>query len=394
MTTNPISSILDTDLYKLTMGQAVLKRFPGKHAHYRFINRDPTRRFNARFVERLRERIDEMGELELSTEEMLWLRQHVPFLELWYVDWLGQFRFDPIQVSIVQDEDGFLVDIAVHGPWETAIYWEVPLLALISETYFELEGHDSLDNSPTVENAEEKILRLSARNVKWAEFGTRRRISYVEHDAVVEAAARLGGGVFIGTSNVHLSMRHLVTPIGTMAHEWVMGVGALMGLRYANRYSMEEWNTVYRGELGIALTDTYGSAAFFGQFDKALAKLFDGVRQDSGDPRRFIHHVIEHYEALGIDPRHKTIIFSDSLDVDRCIELKDACDVAGINSAFGIGTNMTNDDTALNALNIVVKLWGLDGVPVAKLSDDSGKATGDPDAIAEAKWVFRGEPLV
>ena len=390
-----IQSILDTDLYKLTMGQAILKLFPGAKAEYRFIDRDPGTcavrgRFSKDFVDVLRGEINEMAALQLTPVEAHWLYS-IPFLEPWYIQWLKQFRFDPDQVDVELDDDCNL-QISIFGPWAETIYWEVPLLSMVSEIFAHWDD-DPFEDSPTFRRAEKKILKLYNAGCKWAEFGTRRRRSRVEQDAIVERATTNVGSSCVGTSNVHLAMKHGAKVVGTMAHEWVMGVGALRGLRYANRYAMDAWNDVYRGQMGIALTDTYGTDDFFRRFDTLLSKAFDGVRQDSGDPMRFIFKTVEHYKAHGIDPAHKTIVFSDGLNVERCIELKAACEARGINCSFGIGTNMTNDDPDDEALNIVIKLHELDGIKVAKLSDVATKATGDPNAIKEAKYVFLGDDL-
>jgi nicotinate phosphoribosyltransferase len=391
-----IQSILDNDLYKFLMGQAIMKSgFAGVIARYCFMNRDPNRGFNRQFVERLKERIAQMAQLRLTPLEISWLALNVPVLASWYIEWLSKFRFDPNDIEIEQDErTGALTGIDIVGRWETAIYWEVPLMALISETYFEMVGHRPSPDSITVVRAEDKINTLNLHNLDWLEYGTRRRRSFVEQEAVVANAFRSINASCKGTSNVYLSMQNGRTPRGTMAHEWVMGVGALMGLRYANRYAMEKWIEVYHGKQGIALPDTYGSTAFYRDFDTALAKTFDGLRQDSGDPVEFLWQAVSQYRERGISPRHKTIVFSDGLDVDKCIELQHACDDAGINASFGIGTNMTNDDPESPALNMVIKLWELDDIPVAKLSDTPGKACGTPSAIAEARYVFEGASLV
>jgi nicotinate phosphoribosyltransferase len=172
-----------------------------------------------------------------------------------------------------------------------------------------------------------------------------------------------------------------------MAHEWVQGVSALVGLRYANRFAMEAWNDVYNGDLGIALADTFGSNAFFRDFDGRLARMFDGVRHDSGNPFSFADQAIYHYERLRIDPKSKTIVFSDSLDVDKCVELQKAFGDK-IKLSFGIGTHLTNDVPGTTPTNIVIKLTGIDGIPVVKLSDDMRKAIGDPKALDIALWTF------
>ena len=196
---------------------------------------------------------------------------------------------------------------------------------------------------------------------------------------------------FLGTSNVHLAHAHDVQPVGTMAHEWIMAHSTLAGLRHANRFALKAWRKVYRGQLAIALTDTYTSEVFFRDFDFYYARVYDGVRQDSGPPLEFADQVVAHYKKLRIDPATKTIIFSDGLNAETAVRLKNHCG-ARIRCAFGIGTNLTNDFERSEALNIVIKLVGIDGVPVVKLTDDPAKATGPPDAIRAAKRALFGVP--
>jgi nicotinate phosphoribosyltransferase len=381
-----LASILDTDLYKLTMGQAVHEAAPESVARYVFINRDPARRFDAAFGERLRAEVDAMAALRLGDDEAAFLARACPFLTRSYLEWLRGFRFRPGPVRIAV-ADGRL-DVSIEGPWRETIYWEVPLLALVSELRLAAEA-PAPDLAGVAAKARAKAVRLHDAGCRFADFGTRRRLSRAVQSAVVSGLREVGS--FVGTSNVRLAFEHGVKPIGTMAHEWIMAHSALMGIRHANRFALEAWQAVYRGSLGIALTDTFGTAAFFRDFDATLARLFDGVRQDSGDPEAFAQRTVQAYRALGIDPRGKTIVFSDSLDVDKAIRLQGACDRLGIRCSFGIGTHFTNDVEGVRPLNIVIKMAAIDGVPVVKLSDDAGKALGDPEALQVVKWIFRGD---
>jgi nicotinate phosphoribosyltransferase len=231
---------------------------------------------------------------------------------------------------------------------------------------------------------------------KFADFGTRRRRSYEVHDLVIaglkSAKDAFGNNGLVGTSNVHFAMKHGLRPIGTMAHEWIMGVSALESLRHANRYAMRNWAKVYGGSLGIALPDTFGSNAFFEDFDGHLARLFDGVRHDSGDPAVFAEKAIAHYEKLRIDPRHKVVVFTDGLTPELALKLDEHYSMR-IGVSFGIGTNFTNDFPGSKPLNMVIKLARIDNIPVVKLSDEPGKAIGDADAMRVAKWTFSRTPL-
>jgi nicotinate phosphoribosyltransferase len=194
----------------------------------------------------------------------------------------------------------------------------------------------------------------------------------------------------MGTSNVYFAKKYGLIPIGTVGHEWIMGTSALVGLRYANRFAFENWVEVYNGDLGIALTDTFGSKAFFKDMDLKLSKIYDGFRHDSGDPYDFVDTVIEHYRKMGIDPMKKLIVFSDALDADTSIRLKKYCE-GKINCSFGIGTSLTNNSDFFREsppLNMVIKLHSIDGIPVVKLSDSPEKETGERDAIRVANYIF------
>src|SRR5690606_28877954 len=219
----------------------------------------------------------------------------------------------------------------------------------------------------------QKIEKYERLGVTIAEFGTRRRHSYAVHDKVVQALSEFGAGTFVGTSNVHFAMLHNTKPIGTHAHEWFMFHAAKYGFKMSNSLGLEHWTSVYRGDLGIALADTYTTEIFFEQFDKKFSKLFDGVRHDSGDEIEFAENTISHYKRLGIDPLSKTIIFSDALNYDKVERIANFCR-GKIGMSFGIGTNFTND-VGLKPLNIVIKMtetmpenqtW----IPVVKLSDE------------------------
>ena len=385
-----IESILDTDLYKLTMQQALLEKYPDATAQYRFIDRNHQSDFPEHFAGLLRLAIMDMSTLQLSWEEAEWLTETCPYLKQWYVEYLSGYRFDPNEVHVQVDDSGHL-HINIGGPWYRTILWEVPLLAIVSELYFRVvDDKWGITTTAYARRTKEKAKRLEEGNCLFADFGTRRRRSLDVHDEVVLQLR--GSDAFLGTSNVALARKYRTKPIGTMAHEWIMGVGALRGLKHANRQAMHDWADVYGGNLGIALADTYGTDAFLDDFDMYVAKLFDGVRHDSGDPYLFAESIIQHYEDLGIDPKTKTIIFSDGLTPESACEINEAFS-AEVKCAFGIGTNFTNDFPGSPALNIVIKLAAVDGIPVVKLSDYPSKVTGDKDAIRIAEHTFFGTPL-
>lgn len=383
-----ITSILDNDLYKLTMQQAVLELYPDAWVTYEFINRRPTDRFNREFFGALSDAVPEMSRLQLRHDERTFLQEHCPYLKPAYLDYLANYRYDPSEIDARLDEQHGL-RIEIRGPWHRAILWEVPLLAMISE----LHGRH-VDTGWTGDGQTEKIAAksdaLRRAGCMFADFGTRRRRNYATQELVVRTLR--ANPRFVGTSNVHLAHRHELRPIGTMAHEWIMAHSVLGGLRHANRFALHAWCRIYNAQLGIALTDTYTSRAFFDDFDAYYARLYDGVRQDSGSPLEFADQAIEHYRQLRIDPTTKTIVFSDGLTPESAARLNDHCD-GRIRCAFGIGTNLTNDFAGSPPLNIVIKLASVDGAPVVKLTDDPAKATGRPDALRVARWTFLVAPL-
>lgn len=388
----PITSLLDNDLYKFTMGQAVAKLYPRAHAVYQFKDRNGLNTFNDKFLQKLKQSIDSLSWVRLTDDEADFLRKACPFIEEWYIQYLRSYKYNPKEVHL-WIEDGKLF-VEVEGLWMRTIFWEVPLLAMISEIYFQTVEDSWIGHIPFFEEFSErtkvKRARLTNEGCKFADFGTRRRFSEEVQRNVNYWFKE--SPCFVGTSNVHHAMLYNLKPIGTMAHEWIMAISALEGLRHANRFSLKAWSEVYRGRLGIALTDTYGSEAFFRDFDSELSRLFDGVRHDSGDPYTFAVDVIKHYKSLGIDPAAKTIVFSDGLNVDKAITIKRFCG-NDIRCSFGIGTHFTNDFPNIKPLNIVIKLFSMNHIPVVKLSDSPGKEMGDPAAVAEAQYIFRRKKI-
>jgi len=387
-----IKSILDTDLYKLTMQQAVMKLYPRAKVRYSFINRGRTK-FPEGFAEALRKEVKEMENLTLLKDEKNFLINKCYFLDPTYLDLLHGYYFDSSEVGIIQ-KDGDL-EILIEGYWYRTILWEVPLMALISELYFLKTGQaiDVMEGKTIIgdNNAKANLFRMNG--IHYADFGTRRRFSYNNHNKVVKDFKdfSLHNENFVGTSNVHLAHIHNLRPIGTHAHEWFSFHAAKYGYKLANYLAMENWVNVFRGDLGIALSDTFTTKIFLKLFDKKFAKLYDGVRQDSGDPFAFIPLIIDHYQNLGIDPKSKAIIFSDSLNPELAVKLKDQCR-GKIKCSFGIGTNFTND-VGVKPLNMVIKLTeakpeGEEWTPTIKLSDSPGKYTGDRKEINVCKHVL------
>lgn len=384
-----LKSILDNDFYKITMQNAVVKLFPKQKVKYQFINRGK-HYFPEGFGEALQEAVNAMAEMKLTKKEKEYLKISCPYIDLPYLDFLEGYRYDPSEVIITQN--GNNLEVRVEGLWYRTILWEVPLLALISELHYEMNHLERDSNKEVIKNTLQKAEKLDELGVTFAEFGTRRRHSYKVHDLVVEALLENKNSKFIGSSNVHFAMKYGIKPIGTHAHEWFMFHAAEFGFKMANTIALENWVEVYRGDLGVALSDTFTTDVFFQQFDKKFAKLFDGVRHDSGDPLEFADKTIAHYEKNGVNPLYKYIIFSDGLNLEKVEEINNYCK-GKIGISFGIGTNLTND-VGLKPMNIVMKLIAVqadneDWLPTVKLSDEKGKYTGDPKMIELAKEFLR-----
>ncbi len=384
-----ITSILDNDLYKFTIQNAVMKLYPRSKVKYIFVNRGEDV-FPKGFGKKLKVIVEKMSELSLSKSEEKFLREQCYFFDPVYIDFLKGYRYDPEEVKISQH--GKKLNVEINGYWYRNILWEVPLLAIISELYFEIT-QKQIPNYLDIEKINiTKAKKIENLKTTFADFGTRRRYSFENHENVVKVLKKYAPKTFIGTSNVHLAHKHQLTPIGTQAHEWFMFHAAKYGYRMANPTALGRWVDIYHGNLGIALADTFTSEVFFESFDTMYAKLFDGVRQDSGDPIKFAEDLIKHYENLRIDPKLKTIVFSDSLNYikmkDIQAKLKDK-----INISYGVGTNLSNDIPGVKPLNIVIKMieaapYGNDWTSTIKLSDVKGKHIGRKGEINLAKRVL------
>ena len=383
-----LTSLLDNDFYKFTMQCGVVQLFPRTKARYTFINRGK-HEFPEGFDKALRAAVDAMADLKLTKDEKTFLVKNCPYLSPLYLDFLEGYRYDPSEVHITQE--GSNLKVTIEGHWYRTILWEVPLLAIISELYYQLTNATAWTDAQVIANTREKELLYKELGVVFAEFGTRRRHSYLVHYIVMRTLLEVYGSTFIVSSKVHFAMKYKVKPIGTHAHEWFMFHAAEYSYKMANALSLEHWVDVYRGDLGVALSDTYTTDVFFKQFDKKFSKLFDGVRHDSGDPIVFAEKTIAHYKKMGIDPLSKYIIFSDGLNPKKVQAITEACK-GKIGISFGIGTDLTND-VGLRPMNIVMKLTEVltsddEWVPTVKLSDEPNKHTGDPKMIALAKGIL------
>ena len=391
-----ITSLLDTDLYKFTMMQAVLHQFPSAQVSYKFKCRNPGVAL-APYVQEIRDEIRSLCSLQFQDAELAWLRS-LRFIKSDFVDFLGLFRLNEKYIDVQALPNGE-IDISIQGPWLHTILFEIPVLAIVNEVYFRntqkvpdfLEGRRRLEQKIEALHAE----RLS--DLKIADYGTRRRFSKAWHEELLRVLiSKLGTGVkgqLAGTSNALFAMKLGLTPLGTMAHEYLQACQALgPRLRDSQVFAFESWAREYRGDLGIALSDVYGFNAFLRDFDMYFCKLFDGARHDSGDPFVWGERMIAHYRANRVDPLTKTLIFSDGLTVPKTIDLFRQFNGRCL-LAFGIGTNLTND-LGYEPLQIVIKMVKCNGQPVAKLSDTPGKGMcEDQNYLAYLRQVFEIEDI-
>ena len=390
-----INSLLDTDLYKFTMMQVVLHQFPGAQVEYRFKCRNPGMDL-ARHVAEIREEIRGLCTLQFKDVELAYLRS-MRFVKSDFVDFLGLMRLNEKYIQVTALPHGE-IDITIKGPWLHTIMFEIPVLAIVNEVYFR-HSESRLDMDEGRRRLAAKMFQLREANrgdLKIADYGTRRRYSKEWHEEVLRTlVAELNAGPagqFAGTSNVLFAMKLGVTPLGTMAHEYLQACQALgPRLRDSQVFAFDRWAREYRGDLGIALSDVYGMSAFLRDFDMFFCKLFDGARHDSGDPFAWGERLLAHYRNNRVDPNSKTLIFSDGLTVPKTIELynqfRGRCQLA-----FGIGTNLTNDlgdPPAHVPLQIVIKMVRCNGQPVAKLSDTPSKnMCDDENYLAYLRQVF------
>jgi nicotinate phosphoribosyltransferase len=388
-----IQSLLDTDLYKFTMMQVVLHHFPGAQVEYRFKCR--TEGVDLRpDLEGIRRELGELCALRFRDDELAYLRS-LRFMKSDFVDFLALFHFSERYVRLAPGDKPGEIEITVRGPWLHTIMYEIPLLAIVSELYFRrtqpqpdlAEGRRRLKAKIDVARAVEPQLGF-----KIGDYGTRRRFSRDWQEEVLQAFKREMPQNFAGTSNVWFAMRNNLTPLGTMAHEYMQACQALgPRLRDSQTFAFDKWAQEYRGDLGIAVADTYGTDAFLRDFDMYFCKLFDGARHDSGDPFLWGERLIEHYRRNRVDPRTKTLIFSDQLSVPLAIEIARRFH-GRAQVAFGIGTNLTND-LGHEPINIVIKMTECNGQPVAKVSDSPGKTISkDPGYLRYLRQVFGLEP--
>ena len=377
-----IVSLLDTDLYKFNMNQVIFHKHTNLCGEYYFKCRTENVYFTDEMIKEINDQVDHLCTLSFKQEELDYLKS-IRFIKDDYVEFLRLWHPIREYVNIERDADNKLA-IVVKGPLFSAMQFEIYLLEIVNEVYFRMEyNYDKLLQAAKIKlNEKIKAFQEGKYTFKFAEFGCRRRLSREWEDVVVHRFATETNNC-VGTSNVYLAMKYNLTPIGTYAHEYVQMYQGIdnIPLAYTNHYAMKDWYEEYQGDNGTALTDTITTDLFLLDFNRAMVNNYTGVRHDSGDPYEWGEKIIKHYEKYGVDPKTKLLLFSDSLNFDKAERLynyfKDRTKVS-----FGIGTFCSND-TCERPLNIVIKLQYVNGRPVAKLSDDQGKAMCRDDKYLE-----------
>lgn len=389
-----IQSLLDTDLYKFTMWQALLHRHPQTQAEYRFVCRNTPAFPLSQLKDEVERELDALCALSLSDEELAYLRS-LRFIKSDFIDFLRLFRFQRAFIEV--STEGDTLHIVARGPQVHVMGFEIPVLAIVNELYFRrldtpavrAEGQRRLGAKIATLQAFAQETEQHRHPFELFDFGLRRRYSGDWQREVVRQLRDALPQHFKGSSNVKLARELGLVPIGTMAHEYLQTFQALgtVRLRDHQKAALEDWVQEYRGDLGIALTDVVGMDAFLADFDLYFAKLFDGLRHDSGDPVAWGEKALAHYAKLRIDAHTKRLVFSDGLNVDKAIALyRHFAD--RVQLGFGIGTHLSND-LGLTPLNIVMKLTHANGQPVAKLSDSPGKTLCDDETfLAYLRQVF------
>ncbi|SMN22151.1 similar to Saccharomyces cerevisiae YOR209C NPT1 Nicotinate phosphoribosyltransferase, acts in the salvage pathway of NAD+ biosynthesis [Maudiozyma saulgeensis] len=405
-----ITSFLDTDMYKLTMHAAVFLNFPDAKVTYKYTNRSSQLSFNEAAIEWLKNQLNLLSNIRFTTDEIAYLKREIPYLPKEYIDFISNsdFKLKPDEhitfntESFAQNgETRYNIDLLISGLWTDTILYEIPLLALVSEAYFKFVDTD-WDYENQVEKAKQKALDLMENGLKFSEFGTRRRRSYHTQQLVLQGIMDAVAtnedkykDILLGTSNVLFAKNFNIKPIGTVAHEWIMGIAALTDdYINANKNSMKYWVDTFGSEnAGLALTDTFGTDDFLKSFLPPYSDYYIGVRQDSGDPAKYTEKIAHHYhEVLKLPKFSKVLCYSDSLNVEKAITYGKVAKENGMIATFGIGTNFTNDfqlksDNNIKSepLNIVIKLLNVNGNHAIKISDNLGKNMGDPSIVKRVK---------
>ena len=379
-------SILDTDLYKFSTSYAYMKLYPEAEGTFSFCDRNKLE-FDDLFVELLEMEFTKLCQTALTYAEQKWCEKYIPYIPKVYWEWLKGFHFDYDKIIVWLDDEKHLHIEVTDNLYKVTLY-EVPILAIVSELLTKKQG--PINVSDAIDRLDLKINTANEYKLKFSEFGTRRRASFNLHELIIQRLKEKCPLYCVGTSNVYFAKKYNMTPIGTFPHEWIMFHGAIWGYQEANYLGMRDWVRTYDGNLGIFLMDTYTSKVGLRNMSLKFAKLFDGVRQDSGDEYKIGNEVIARYKELGIDPTTKTIVFSNALNFSKYLDIHNYFN-GRIRISAGIGTNLTNDVGFVPA-NIVMKLSkcrinsNQEWRKCIKISDDLGKHLGDDKEFEIAKY--------
>jgi nicotinate phosphoribosyltransferase len=397
-----ITHFTDQDLYSFTVGLFYLTNFSEAIGEYTFVDRNQTK-YPKGFAEKVMRQVEMMDGLSPTPEEVDFLKERCgSYMYSWFFIFLHGLRLKSSEVSFWQDEEGLLHGKIVGPLWRT-IYWEQPLLAIISELSHE---NDEIDESSEYEASYHRAYKMLREGLDFTDMGTRRRFSKLHHSQVIKALCQAqeestlenGGHGFIGTSNVWFAMQYAkqypwIKCIGTMSHQMISAIAAIYGPREANYEAIERWNKLYRGAMGIFLFDCLGSKSFLHNFSKQHAKLLDGYRIDSGDNMKEFRRIYEALEQRGIDPKQKAVVFSNALQPETAIKIHKKVE-GRMKDSYGIGTALTCNIRDVKPSNIVIKLTGIqltpyhEQIPCIKISSDLGKATGDTATISAYKTIL------
>ena len=383
-----IFSLLDNDLYKYSVSWSYMKLYPEAEGTFTFRDRNNIK-FDNNIIEKLKIEFAKLSMLELRFAEKKWCIDNIKYIPKVYWEWLSGFKFDFDKILFWLDKEDHLNIQVTDNLYKVTLY-EVPILAIVSEMLTNEQG--PINVSEAIDKLDIKINIANEHGLKFSEFGTRRRASASLHELIVQRLKEKCPINCVGTSNVYFAMKYNMTPIGTFPHEWIMFHGACWGYQEANYLGMRDWVRTYDGNLGIFLMDTYTSKVGLKNMSLKFAKLFDGVRQDSGDEYRIGNEVIKRYKELGIDPTTKTIVFSNALDFNKYLDIHNYF-TGRIRISAGIGTNITND-VGYKPANIVMKLSNCrlnsnqEWRKCIKISDDFGKHMGDDKEFEVAKYLL------
>ena len=397
-----ITHFTDDDLYKFSMCCAIINCYPRAMVRYKFVDRNNTV-YPKGFDELLREQVKYLEDLRFTDEEQAFMERKCYYMPRWFFTYLKGFRYKADWVHVEQDEEGHL-SVEFEGYWHQTVLLEVKVLAIISELFHIVNGDiDKVNYDDYYELTYKKAVRMLEGGLKVADFGCRRRLSHDAEDAAVRAFIAAskevkGPGIFTGTSTVWFAMKYDVQPIGTMAHEFVSSIAGMYGPQEANHIAMDMWQKTFIGSLGIFLYDTYGFKAFSDNFSEHFARVFAGLRVDSGDNLEQLEKICAKYKEFSIDPATKQVVFSNALDTDRAIALHKAVN-GRVQDSYGIGTHITCDfgHLGIQPMNIVIKLVASkiterrDWNDTCKMSEDKGKYTGKPETFEMYKKLLHME---